>query len=89
MQTLLLSEPFWTENFEYGRLAIRNIYTSELQYLEDVVFLSYSTPRVRNDSLSSPLRELGLEVRLAGDCLSPRGMLAATSDGHAVGESIV
>jgi len=89
IQTLLLSEPFWTENFEHGRLAIRNIYTSELQYLEDVVFLSYSTPRVRNDSLSSPLRELGLEVRLAGDCLSPRGMLAATSDGHAVGESIV
>ena len=29
-----------------------------------------------------------VEVHRVGDCLSPRGLLAATADGHRVGNSI-
>ena len=89
IETVFLSEPAWDQGFEEeGSLAIRHIYTHEIRRIEDVAFLAYSTPRVRNDALAAPLREMGLDVRLAGDCFSPRGMLAATADGHAIGNDL-
>jgi hypothetical protein len=48
-----------------------------------VAFLAYSTPRAPNDELAEPLRAAGIEVRTIGDCALPRGLLAATAEGHA------
>jgi hypothetical protein len=53
-----------------------------------VSFLSWSTPRVRSDALAAPLAAAGIELRVVGDCLSPRDMIAATADGHAAGEAL-
>jgi hypothetical protein len=52
-----------------------------------VVLLTYSTPRARQDALREALRTRApdLPVHCIGDCASPRDMLAATSEGHALG----
>ena len=60
------------------------------QILDGVVLLTYATPRARNDALADGLRRLAptIEVHAVGDCLSPRDMLAATGEGHAIGNRI-
>jgi hypothetical protein len=88
VETVFLSEPVWSDAFERGEAAYRHVYTGQSSTIQDVVFLSYSTPRARNDELWLPLREAGIEVHRVGDCLSPRDLLAATADGHRVGNSI-
>jgi hypothetical protein len=89
IETILLSELAWTDAFEaQGRLEVRHIYSSQVSHIDDVAFLSWSTPRARNDALAAPLAAAGLEIRVVGDCLSPRDMIAATADGHAAGEAL-
>jgi hypothetical protein len=88
VETVFLSEPVWSDAFERGEAAYRHVYSGQLSSIEDVVFLSYSTPRARNDALWLPLRDAGIEVHRVGDCLSPRDLLAATADGHKVGSLI-
>lgn len=89
IETRLLSELAWTESFEAeGRLEVRHIYSEQVSHLDDVAFLSWSTPRARTDTLAAPLAAAGVELRLVGDCLSPRDMIAATADGHAAGEAL-
>jgi hypothetical protein len=56
--------------------------------IPDVGFVAYSTPRVPEDALAEPLRAAGIEVHLIGDCALPRGLLAATAEGHAAGSAI-
>jgi hypothetical protein len=88
VETLLLSEPCWGGAFEEGALEVRHIYSGDVTTVTDVVLLAYSTPRARNDELAAPLMRAGIELRLIGDCLSPRDMLAATADGHSVGNAL-
>lgn len=83
-----LCEPVWDEGFEEGRLTLRQIYSGETSVIDDVAFLSYATPRARNDVLWAPLQQAGIEVHRVGDCLSPRDLLAATSDGHRIGNLV-
>jgi 2,4-dienoyl-CoA reductase-like NADH-dependent reductase (Old Yellow Enzyme family) len=83
-----LSQPRWdAQALEDGRLAVESIYGGPTRTLEDVALLTYATPRARNDELATPLRihAPSIEIHLVGDCLSPRDMLAATGEGHAVG----
>jgi hypothetical protein len=40
------------------------------------------------DALREPLRQCGLDVRLAGDCLAPRTALEAIYEGHVVGRAV-
>src|SRR5258706_2445515 len=86
--TMFLSEPRWSAAFEDGALEIRHLHTGEISTIANVALLAYSTPRARNDALAAPLQHAGYEVRLGGDCLSPRDMLAATADGHTAGNAL-
>ena len=72
-------------NWEQGEIACRNIYNGDLTRIDEVALLTYATPRRPRLTLDVPLRELGLAVDRIGDCLMPRSVLAATSDGHAAG----
>ena len=88
IETVLLSQPFWSDAFEDGVLGYRHVYTGEARSVEKVALLAYSTPRARDDALAAPLRSRGIEVRTVGDCWSPRDLLAATADGHAAGNGV-
>jgi 2,4-dienoyl-CoA reductase-like NADH-dependent reductase (Old Yellow Enzyme family) len=88
IETMVLAEPRWSERFESGELECENVYTGERSVLREVAFLAYATPRRPDDALAAPLRARGIEVHLAGDCRAPRTMLAATADGHAIGNQL-
>ena len=88
IQTILLSEPRLGAAFEEGIVEYVNVYNGDVGTIENVAFLSWSTPRAPEDALSVPLRSAGIEVQLIGDCRSARGVLEATSEGHAVGNAI-
>lgn len=84
----LLSQPVWNDAFENGELEITHVYTSEKTVIRDVAFFVYSTPRAPAIALAAPLREAGIDVRLIGDCLAPRTVMAATAEGHAAGHAV-
>jgi hypothetical protein len=75
-------------SLEDARIACANVYTGSLSWIEDVALLTYSTPRVPDLGLEQDLRARGLDLRLVGDCRLPRGVMAATSEGHAVGNAL-
>ena len=79
-----LAEPRWSESAP-GELAYTSVYGGEIRVLADVALVAYSTPRVPEDELAQPLRTAGLDVRLVGDCALPQGLMAATTDAHALG----
>ena len=64
------------------------VYTGAQTVLPNVVFFSYATPRAPDVELLAPLRDAGIDVRLIGDCLAPRTVMAATADGHAAGHAV-
>ncbi len=84
----LLSQPVWSDAFENGELEIAHVYTGEKTVIRDVAFFAYSTPRAPAIALAAPLREAGIDVRLVGDCLAPRTVMAATAEGHAAGHAV-
>ena len=48
----------------------------------------WSTPRLADDAISTPLRAAGLDVRLAGDCMAPRDLFCAIHEGEAAGLAV-
>lgn len=88
VEMLLLTEPIWSERFEDGVLEYENVYNKDRGVIQDVVFLSYSTPRAANVELVEPLKQYDLEIYLIGDCRVARGLMGATRDGHQAGESV-
>lgn len=89
IETIALAEPRWSESFvDAGKLEYANVYNGDLGVIADVAFLAYSTPRVPEDALAAPLLAAGIKVHRVGDCRSPRGLLAATSEGHAAGNAV-
>lgn len=76
------------DEFEDGRVQCVNVYNGDARVIDNVAFLSWSTPRAPETGLLEPLREAGVEVRRVGDCRSARGVLEATGEGHAAGNSI-
>jgi dimethylglycine catabolism A len=83
-----LSEPRWTNRMESGALEIEQVYTGERSVLEPLAFLAYSTPRLPDQRLLPALHAAGLETRLIGDCVMARNVMAATTEGHAVGHAV-
>jgi 2,4-dienoyl-CoA reductase-like NADH-dependent reductase (Old Yellow Enzyme family)/thioredoxin reductase len=73
---------------EDGIVRLFNIYTGTSREIEDVVLLSYATPRASNDALDAPLRATGIELHSIGDCRVPGTVLRATAEGHAAGSVI-
>ena len=87
IEVIPLAEPLWAE-CSAAKLTYVNVYSGEAGVIPDVAFVAYSTPRVPEDALAAPLRAKGIEVHLVGDCALPRGLLAATAEGHAAGNAV-
>lgn len=85
VEMIQLSEPLLTERFEDGVLEYEHVYTKDRHFIENIAFLSYSTPRSPNVDLVEPLKERGVELFLVGDCRVNRGLMGATADGHKAG----
>jgi 2,4-dienoyl-CoA reductase-like NADH-dependent reductase (Old Yellow Enzyme family) len=83
-----LNEPSPRSELESGLVRSRNVYTGQERDVRDVVLLTYSTPRIADDGLASPLELAGLRVRRVGDCYAPRSLTAATAEGHAAGHEV-
>ena len=88
IEVIASSEPVWSESFEAGELEYRDIYSDRRGTIANTVFLSFSTPRVPDIVLAGPLRAMGLDVRLVGDARTARNVLAATADGHELGNAV-
>jgi hypothetical protein len=82
-----LAEPRWSDSTP-ARLAYANVYGGGIRVLADVALVAYSTPRVPQEELAEPLRAAGLDVRLVGDCALPQGLMAASTDAHALGMAL-
>ena len=87
IEVIALSQPRWNESTA-EKLVYANVYSGDSGVIPDVGFAAYSTPRVPEDALAAPLRAAGIEVHLIGDCALPRGVLAATAEGHAAGNAV-
>jgi hypothetical protein len=83
-----LVEPSGDSALIDGIVTLRNVYSGRLRDVPDVALFTYATPRTPNDALAAPLRAVGLDVRLIGDCYAPRYLLMATAEGHAAGNAI-
>ena len=88
VEMLVMSEPVWSEHFEDGVLEYKNVYNGDLGRIENISFLSYSTPRAANVDLVEPLKAHDVELYLVGDCRVARGLMGATRDGHKAGNSV-
>jgi hypothetical protein len=75
-------------SLEEGTVRFEHVHTGAIGEIHDVAVLTYSTPRVPEDLLAAPLRAAGCEVQLIGDAWAPRTVLAATADGHRVGNML-
>jgi 2,4-dienoyl-CoA reductase-like NADH-dependent reductase (Old Yellow Enzyme family) len=82
---VLAAEPVSLHN---GVLIWRNVFTGREQEIADVELFLWSTPRIADDALARPLREIGIEARLAGDCMAPRNLLCAIHEGEAAGLAV-
>jgi 2,4-dienoyl-CoA reductase-like NADH-dependent reductase (Old Yellow Enzyme family) len=63
-------------------LRIRHIHTGDIETIEDVALLAYSTPRAPRDRLAADLEARGMRVIRAGDCQASRTTMAAVREGH-------
>lgn len=83
----------WTEpssefRLEEARIGWRNVMTGESGFIEEVAFFTYATQRAPNDRLAVALATSGIPVHVIGDAFIPRSIIAATSDGHELGNRI-
>ncbi|MEP6969388.1 MAG: FAD-dependent oxidoreductase [Betaproteobacteria bacterium] len=82
-------EPVWTESMEdEGRLAYRSVFGGALHYLDDVVLLTYATPRRPNLDMLPALQALGVPVHRIGDAKWAREPMSATAEGYAIGMAL-
>ena len=88
IQIITDMQPCNIEGLEDGRLQLANVYNGDISELEEVIALSYATPRIPQDSLRQALVATGCETILVGDCYAPRSVLAATRHGYEVGNSV-
>ena len=70
-------------------LVCRNVYNGDETRIDDIAAVTFATPRRPNDALAAPLAAAGIAVHRIGDCLSPRTVMAATREGHAIAESLL
>jgi hypothetical protein len=67
-----------------GVLTWRNVFAGRTQQVREVALFLWATPRVADDALAAPLRQAGIDTRLAGDCMAPRNLLCAIHEGEAL-----
>ncbi|MEM7283666.1 MAG: FAD-dependent oxidoreductase, partial [Pseudomonadota bacterium] len=78
------AQPMLESDLEAGEVTVANVVNGDQRVIEDVVALTYATPRQPNDELLEPLQK-GLPVDAIGDCYAPRSVLTATREGHWLG----
>ena len=88
IELIVNAEPQWSDRFEDGVLETVNVYNGDSGTISNVNFLAYATPRAPDNALAAPLRAAGIDVRLVGDCVVARNVLAATREGHAAGNAL-
>ena len=88
IEIVVLSEPRWSDACAEGRLDIVNVYNGDVRVIQDVVLVTYATPRVPNNIMSKQLHAAGIAVIAVGDARAPQEMLFATASGHAAGEMV-
>jgi 2,4-dienoyl-CoA reductase-like NADH-dependent reductase (Old Yellow Enzyme family) len=69
--------------YDGDKVVLENVYTGARREIGGVELLVHATPRVAEDALARHFA--GPEVHLIGDCMSPRNLLAAMHEGHAIG----
>lgn len=69
--------------YDGDKVMLENVYTGGQREIEGVDLFVYATPRIAEDALARHFT--GPEVHLIGDCMSPRNLLAAMHEGHAIG----
>jgi 2,4-dienoyl-CoA reductase-like NADH-dependent reductase (Old Yellow Enzyme family) len=88
IEVVVHADPCGLDGLEDGKLEYANVYTGRRTTIDDVAFFAYATPRAPRVELVEPLRAAGLAVHVVGDCRVARGVMAATSEGHAAGNAI-
>ncbi len=83
-----LCEPRWSDACAEGQLELVNVYTGDVQVIEEVALLTYATPRAPDNALAAALEAAGIRVIPVGDARAPQEMLFATASGHAAGETV-
>jgi dimethylglycine catabolism A len=73
---------------EQGQVECIHVYSGDREVIENVEFVSWSTPRAPTIVLRDELSALGLRVTSVGDCVSARSTLEAVAEGHAAGAAI-
>jgi 2,4-dienoyl-CoA reductase-like NADH-dependent reductase (Old Yellow Enzyme family) len=66
----------------------RNVITGRSGALDDIDTVVLACGGEAVDGLRGPLRDLGIEFHLIGDCLSPRQIIHAVLDGARVGRAV-
>ena len=88
VEIIILAEPVADSRFDDGEVTLAHSYSGRRRVIEDVALFAYATPRMPNDALAAPLRALGVETHLIGDCFAPRWVLNATAEGHRLGNQL-
>ncbi len=73
---------------EDGVLRVRNVYSGALEEIADVVLLTYSTPRAPDLAAIEAFASIAPEFHVIGDAYAPGSTMAATSQGHRLGNLI-
>jgi hypothetical protein len=84
-EIIVAAEPV---SFQDGVLAWRNVFTGRVRDIASVGLFLWSTPRIANDALAQPLRRIGIDTRLVGDCVAPRNLMCAIHEGEAAATTI-
>ncbi|MCS6946983.1 MAG: NAD(P)-binding protein [Steroidobacteraceae bacterium] len=74
--------------WEAAEVLLRNVYSGDELRIEEVSLVAYATPRVPRLGLVAGLDAAAVPYSRIGDCLAPRGVLAATADGHRAGHEV-
>jgi hypothetical protein len=75
-------------SLEQGVVRVANVYTGAFSDIPDVVLLTYATPRAPDLGAFEALATVGGEVHVIGDAYAPGSTLAATAQGHRIGNLI-
>jgi hypothetical protein len=88
IEVVTLSEPAKQTRWEDGILVYRNVHSGDLAEIRDVMLFTYSGHRVPEDALVRELEPHVKTLYVIGDAYAPRGVMAATAQGHEVGLSV-
>jgi 2,4-dienoyl-CoA reductase-like NADH-dependent reductase (Old Yellow Enzyme family) len=73
---------------EDGVLSVRDVYTGAIREIPDVVLLSFATPRAPDLAAIAAFASIAPEFHVIGDAHAPASTMAATAQGHRLGNSI-